>query len=192
MLSPTTELDAINTMLASIGEAPVNAVEDSGVVDAVMARNTLRTVSREVQARGWHYNTEKDYTLTPSFPEKHLVLPRNVLRADTVGSYQPIDVVVRGNRLYDRRRHTFEFDKPVKVDMIVLLDFDELPEAARLYITLRSSRIFQERVVGSADLSQFTMKDELRALVMMQEHEADTADYNMLTDNYAVARVLDR
>lgn len=192
MLSATTELDAINTMLSSIGEAPVNTVEDNGVVDAVMAKQILRAVSREVQARGWHFNIEKGYVLTPTFPEKEIKFPPHTLRVDTVGSDSNIDVVVRGNRLYDRRRHTFEFDKAVTVDMVILLHFDELPEPARQYITIRAARIFQERVVGSPELSQFSQKDEIRALVVLRELEADTADYNMLTDSYAVARVLHR
>ncbi|WP_018868278.1 MULTISPECIES: tail tubular protein A [unclassified Thioalkalivibrio] len=191
MLSPTTELDAINVMLSAIGESPVNSVEDSGVVDAVMARNILRQTLREVQARGWHFNTEKDYRLTPTFPEKQLVVPRNVLRVDTVGQYQSIDVVVRGNRLYDRRNHTFTFGHPVTVDMIILLPFDQVPEMARQYVTIRSARIFQERVVGSVELSTFAAKDEMQALIDLQEYEADTADYNIF-NVYSVARVLDR
>jgi hypothetical protein len=191
MLSPTTELDAINTMLSTIGEAPVNTVEDNGIVDAVLARQILRATSREVQSRGWHFNTEKGYPLNPD-SNGFLVLPATVLRADTVGGYQDIDVVVRGNRLYDRRNHTYQFNKPVKIDMVILLPFDELPEVARGYITIRSSRFFQERVVGSDLLSTFSQNDEVRALVALQEMEADTADYNILTDNYSVARVLDR
>lgn len=192
MLYPTTELEAINTMLSTIGEAPVNTVEDNGVVDAVMARQILSSVSREVQARGWHFNTEKDYVLTPSFPDGEMVLPKTLLRIDTTKLDRDVDVVQRGQRLYDRRNHTYKFSKALTVDMIVLLSFEELPEAARQYITLRSARIFQERVVGSGQLSQFATKDELRALVALNEMEADTADYNILTDNYSVARVLDR
>lgn len=192
MLSPTTELDAINTMLSAIGEAPVNTVEDNGVVDAVMARQILNGVSREVQSWGWHWNTEKEYLLVPTFPEGELVLPNTVLRVDTVSTDQDVDVVVRGNRLYDRRNHTYKFDRPLKVDMVILLQFHELPEPARRYITIRSARTFQERVVGSTDLSQFALKDELRALAVLREMDADTADYNILTDNYSVARVLDR
>jgi len=192
MLSPTTELDAINTMLSSIGEAPVNTVEDNGVVDAVMARQILTTVSREVQARGWHFNTEKDYTLTPTFPEGEVRLPKTLLRIDTVKTHSDIDVVQRGNRLYDRRNHTYKFDKALKVDMVIMLPFDEMPEVARQFITIRSARIFQERVVGSGELSQFSLKDEMRALVALREFEADTADYNILTDSYSVARVLER
>lgn len=192
MLSLTTELDAINTMLSAIGEAPVNTVEDNGVVDAVMARQILRTESRAVQAKGWHFNTEKAYTLTPTYPDKNLVLPTSVLRADTVYPDNSTDVAVRGDKLYDRVNHTYQFSTAVKVDMVILLEFEELPEPVRQYITIRSARIFQERVVGSGELSKFTIQDELRALVQLKEMEADTADYNILSDNYSVARVLDR
>lgn len=191
MLTPTTELDAINTMLSVIGEAPVNTVEDNGNVDAVMALQILHSTSREVQARGWHFNTEKSYPLTPD-SDGFLVLPNTVLRADTVDTSSDIDVVVRGNRLYNRREHTFQFEDAVHVDMVILLSFDELPEPARHFITIRASRIFQERVVGSDSLSGFTQKDELRSFVSLQEMEADTADYNILTDSYSVARVLHR
>lgn len=191
MLSPTTELEAINTMLSTIGESPVNTVEDNGNVDAVLARQILRSTSREVQARGWHFNTEKDYSVLPDF-SKYLTLPQTVLRVDTVNADQDIDVVVRGTRLYDRKKHTYLFDKPVKVDMVVLLPFEEIPEAARYYITVRAARIFQQRVVGSDTLSSFNSQDEMRAKVLLEDYEAETADYNMLSDNYSVARVLDR
>lgn len=191
MLSPTTELEAINTMLSTIGEAPVNTVEDNGIVDAVIARQILRSTSREVQSRGWHFNTEKGFLLTPD-SGGFITVPTTFLRVDTVDEFQDIDVVLRGNRLYDRRNHTFKFDKPIRVDAVLLLPFDELPEVAREYITIRAARIFQERVVGSDLLSSFSRNDEMRALVALQEMEADTADYNILTDNYSVARVLVR
>lgn len=189
MLSPTTELEAINTMLSTIGESPVNAVEDTGNVDVVIARQILQTVSREVQARGWHFNTEKNYTITPD-SEGYLVLPNTVLKVDTVYPDSSKDVVVRGSRLYDREKHTYVFTDAVKVDMTILLTFDELPEVARNYVTIRSSRIFQERVVGSDTLHAFNSQDEARAMVSLMEYEADTADLNILSGNYSVYRIL--
>lgn len=191
MISPTTELDAINTMLSTIGESPVSTVDDNGVVDAIMARQILRSVDREVQSRGWHWNTDKDYPLTPNTAGE-LELPNGVLRCDTVDPDTQIDVVVRGKRLYDRRNHTFQIGRAVRVDLITQLPFEDLPEPARHYITIRSSRIFQERILGSTELSKFSAVDESRALVILKEMDADTADYNMLTDSYSVARVLDR
>ena len=189
MLSPTTELEAINTMLSTIGESPVNAVEDTGNVDVVIARQILQSVSREVQARGWHFNTEKNYTITPD-SAGYLVLPNTVLKVDTVYPDSSKDVVVRGSRLYDRENHTYVFTDAVKVDMTILLTFDELPEVARNYVTIRSSRIFQERVVGSDTLHAFNSQDEARAMVSLMEYEADTADLNILSGNYSVYRIL--
>ena len=189
MLSPTTELEAINTMLSTIGESPVNAVEDTGNVDVVIARQILQSVSREVQARGWHFNTEKNYTITPD-SEGYLVLPNTVLKVDTVYPDSSKDVVVRGSRLYDREKHTYVFTDAVKVDMTILLTFDELPEVARNYATIRASRIFQERVVGSDTLHAFNSQDEARAMVSLMEYEADTADLNILSGNYSVYRIL--
>ena len=189
MLSPTTELEAINTMLSTIGESPVNTVEDTGNVDVVIARQILQSVSREVQARGWHFNTEKNYTITPD-SEGYLVLPNTVLKVDTVYPDSSKDVVVRGSRLYDREKHTYVFTDAVKVDMTILLTFDELPEVARNYVTIRASRIFQERVVGSDTLHAFNSQDEARAMVSLMEYEADTADLNILSGNYSVYRIL--
>ena len=189
MLSPTTELEAINTMLSTIGESPVNTVEDTGNVDVVIARQILQTVSREVQARGWHFNTEINYTITPD-SDGYLVLPKTVLKVDTVYPDSSKDVVVRGSRLYDREKHTYVFTDAVKVDMTILLTFDELPEVARNYVTIRASRIFQERVVGSDTLHAFNSQDEARAMVSLMEYEADTADLNILSGNYSVYRIL--
>ena len=189
MLSPTTELEAINTMLSTIGESPVNTVEDTGNVDVVIARQILQTASREVQARGWHFNTEINYTITPD-SEGYLVLPNTVLKVDTVYPDSSKDVVVRGSRLYDREKHTYVFTDAVKVDMTILLTFDELPEVARNYVTIRASRIFQERVVGSDTLHAFNSQDEARAMVSLMEYEADTADLNILSGNYSVYRIL--
>lgn len=189
MLSPTTELEAINTMLSTIGESPVNTVEDTGNVDVVIARQILQSVSREVQARGWHFNTEKNYNITPN-SDGYLVLPTTVLKVDTVYPDDSKDVVVRGSKLYDRENHTYVFTDAVKVDMTVLLTFDELPEVARNYVTIRASRIFQERVVGSDTLQAFNSQDEARAMVSLMEYEADTADLNILSGNYSVYRIL--
>ena len=189
-LQLTSELDAINTMLAIIGEAPVNTVEDTGVVDAVIARQTLYEVMREVQAEGWHWNTDKSVSLTPTFPlPGDVYIPGNTLKVDAVDT--SIDVVQRGTRLWDRVNNTFKFPMPVVVDIVRLLPFEDLPQQARHYIMVKAGRIFQDRVVGSETLSGFNDKDETRARVALRNAEAENADFNLM-DNYAVGRVLNR
>ena len=46
-----TELEAVNTVLATIGEAGISSLSDeiNEVTDSAMAQRTLREVSRDVQ-----------------------------------------------------------------------------------------------------------------------------------------------
>jgi hypothetical protein len=189
-LTPTTTLEAVNQMLFAIGEAPVNRVEDNGLVDAAVALRTLVNVSREVQKNGWHWNTEKSLSLSPD-TDGNITLPANTLKVDTVDADADVDVVWRGTRLYDRVNHTYSFTRPLIVELVVMLDFEEIPEAARNFITLRAARRFQQNSVGSQELAGFQAQDELRALVDLQNAEAETADYSML-DGWSVGRVLAR
>jgi hypothetical protein len=188
-MTPTTKLEAINIMLSSIGESPVNSLT-SGLVDAEMAETILNATSRDVQSQGWHFNTEPSYGIVP-LASGELLLPANCLKVDQISSEREFDLVQRGSKLYDRKKHTFKIGRTVQVDMVIMLDFEQLPEAARRFITLKGARVFQDRAVGSAELHGFQERDELRALVELKDMEADTADYTIF-DNYAVSRVFDR
>jgi len=185
---PTSELEAVNAMLVTIGETPVNTIEDTTVADAQIALDTLRRVSREVQKKGWTFNTEKNYPLPPTSPTPgEIKLPNNVLRVDAVIPQK--DVVQRGFRLYDRENHTYLFDETLQAEMVVALLFDELPEAARQYIYLRSARVFQDLMLGSQTIHGFTQLEEQQAWAGLLEAEADVGDYNILTgtrDRYAI------
>ena len=58
----TTKLETVNSMLGHIGETPVNSIADTNAlpVSAAMAVTIVDEVSREVQAEGWHFNTENN------------------------------------------------------------------------------------------------------------------------------------
>ena len=193
-LSMTSELDAINIMLGTIGESPINSLDAAtGVVDAVTARSILSEVSVQVQEEGWHFNTEYEFVLTPSLDSKEIYVPANAIEVDASAyDRNDIDVAIRGNRLYDRKNKTFQFQQDIKADLTILLEFNELPQAARHYITVRAARVFQQRVIGSDTLGSFSEKDEARALRSMRRYESKTADYNILTGNYSVMRTIDR
>ena len=194
MTTPTTKLEAVNTMLSTIGEAPVNSLS-SGLVDAETAETILNNVSRSVQSHGWNFNSEPDYTVAAD-SEGNLVLPANVVRADLANSETKYrssknEYVQRGNRIYDKVKHTFNIGKALVLDVVVLLDFTDMPEVARRYVTVRAARIFQERVVGSDKLSAMNRNDEQQALYHLQELEGDNGDYNIF-DDYGTASALDR
>jgi hypothetical protein len=192
-LTLTTELDAINIMLGTIGESPINSLDAAtGVVDAVTARSILSEVAVQVQEEGWHFNTDYEFVLTPSVGTGEIFVAPNTIEVDVSAYTSDHDVAIRGNRLYDRKNKTYSFATSIKADLTILLEFNELPQAARHYITVRSARVFQQRVVGSDTLGSFSEADEARALRAMRRYEAKTGDYNILTSNYSVMRVIDR
>lgn len=186
-LTPQTELEAVNQMLAAIGESPINTLEDSGLVDAEKAQQALKAMSRRVQKKGWSWNTDKAFTLALTSPDNFLQLPTNALKVVPAGNDRWRKVVQRGNRLYDTENSTYVFSAPIKVNLVSFLPFEELPETARTFITLAAARKFQENEVGSDSLSNFHKRDELQAWADLFDDEAEEADYNILRDDSQVA-----
>jgi hypothetical protein len=76
--------------------------------------------------------------------------------------------------------------------VVLLLELEDLPQAARHYVMVRAARVFQQRVLGSETLDGFTERDEARARMSLKRYDSQTADYNILTGNYGVMRVIDR
>lgn len=191
LLTPTTELEAVNVCLANIGESPVSAITGNITVDAALARDLLRQVTREVQTHGFYWNTELNYKLIPNTAD-NLALPANVLSVDTTGDDKNKDLVARGRILYDRVKHTYTFSEPVYVDIVVALGFEELPEVARRYIAVRAARIYQERVMGNGSISNFNTSDEDMARAALLAENMEIEDNNMMTGNASVFGILSR
>ena len=93
MTTPTTSLAAVNSMLSTIGEAPVNSLQ-SGLVDAETAETILNEVSRSVQAYGWNFNSEPDYTVAAD-TSGHVILPIEFIRADLWSYYYNLNNVLK-------------------------------------------------------------------------------------------------
>lgn len=193
-ITTTDELSAVNTMLGVIGEAPINSLAAiSSVIDAVTARAVLNEIAVTVQSEGWQFNTEDNWTFLPDNTGT-INIPSSIIEARSYTT--EFDLALRGTRLYDRKNHTYDFSayisKGIALNCTVLMEFADLPQAARYYISIRAARVFQNRVVGSDTLKGFTKEDEMYARVALKKYDADTAGYNMLTGTYGVARTLDR
>lgn len=77
----------------------------------------------------------------------------------------------------------------IQVDVVSFMDFLNLPQEARRFITIRAARVFVQHVVGSDSLAQFSEKDELFALRTLKRAHGSKYDANMM-DNGSVSRVL--
>ncbi|WMM95848.1 tail tubular protein A [Roseobacter phage CRP-113] len=184
--SSMTELEAVNVLLTTIGETPVNTLTGNLVTDVTVAQQVLNEVSREVQSEGWHFNTEQGVKLTPN-SSKEIVVPPDVSRIDA----KYVDVTIRGGKLFNLTERTFKFDNQLEVDIVYYQDFVDLPDQAKRYITVRAARIYSDRMINSETIHQMTLRDEQKALITLKEFEGDVGDYSMM-DNYSVARVMNR
>ena len=185
-----TELDAVNAMLRSIMEAPVDTLISVTAPDAGAALAQLRDTSKAVQLIGWNWNTDEEFTLTPDI-NGFLVLPANALKVIPPDD-QVLQVTQRGLKLYDRLNHTYAFTAPMNVALISGLNFEELPEAARQFIMFTATTRFQEGVLGSAQLDKFDVAAMQRSLLSLEAAEAETGRYNLLNGNWGCFRIIQR
>ncbi len=192
-LLKTSELEAVNIMLSAIGEAPVSSLENSSLEDVTVAKNILNETIVDVQTVGYNFNSEYNYQIIQD-TDGFLNVPNNAVYVDVSnrGSSIGKDLILRGERLYDREKHTFVFSESVYVDMTLILPWDDIPQYARRYITIKAARRFQNRVLGATDLNGFTQLDENEALVSMEQNDSRSEDANMLSGNWGVYRVLHR
>ena len=186
-VAATTELECINIMLAAIGEAPVNSLTGTVPVDVRIAQSTLTEVNKQVQSEGWSFNTEIDVTLTRD-GSNNIVLGTDVLRVDAQTHDHPsIDPIQRGLKLYDRKNNTFIFDEDLKCTVVYFRSFDELPEQARSYMTIKAARVFVDRLISDQSLRTYTQEDEIRARSVLMETDLSNADHNMLIGDPAIS-----
>ena len=192
-LYPTTELEAVNTIISTIGEAPVSTLENNSLEDVTAAKNILDETIVDVQTVGWNFNKEYDFKINPD-TDGFVNIPANAVYADSSnrGKTADKDIVIRGTKLYDRENQTFTFTDSQHVDLILILPWDDLPQPARRYCTIKAARRFQNRIFGSDSLNGFTQIDETEALVQLEQSDSRSEDANMLTGNWGVYRVLRR
>ena len=178
----STELEAVNVILSTIGEAPLNSLSGSLPVDGTMAKNVLSEISREVQSSGWHFNTHYKSTLTRD-TNNNIPVATNVVRVEldpNLESKGDYDLVQRDGKLFNLAKNTDVFDKDFEnVTQVLLLPFNEIPEQAKRYITIRSARVFHDRTLGANTLHKFSQEDEKQALSILRNAESRTGDFSI-------------
>lgn len=180
---PLTELEAVNHLLGIIGEAPINSISDAAEQspDATIARQTLANYSRTFQSKGWSWNTDLEYELSPN-TDGEIELPYNCVSLNILESFHTDRgrYVKRGNRLYDRKKHTFKIDNTITADVVVLLSYDDLPHSVRDYVTKSAARHFQHAIQGETANYRYSTEDLMIALANAENNDTDGDDTNFL------------
>lgn len=179
----TTFLEAVNRVLQMMGEAPINSFDGQFGL-AEQAKDALLDVSRKLQAEGWSFNTDRERLLQRNAETNEINVGTNVSRVVVdMYRYPGLDVVQRGARLYDRQKGSYQFDVDLYADVTYLLEWDELPEYARQYITTKAGRQLQEAIIGSADLTRLNLAAEQEAKALFMDTEIAVSDHSMLRGN---------
>jgi hypothetical protein len=190
----TTRLDAVNRMLATIGQQPVTTLSGSLPPEVSMAVAVLDEFDVETQMRGWRFNTEtKD--LFPSSGQ--IAVPTAPPTLRIIVQNDSHDWTIRDNGglqyLYNLTDHTFTIGtSSLNCRIISLRDFVlDAPECYRRYVTILAARAFGDRVLGDQARHVFTESDERRAYRFLREDEADR-DPRTIFDSIDAARALMR
>jgi len=176
-----TKLEAVNQMLAGIGQAPATALDQANP-ELSIAELTLDQVTREVLGEGWHFNTEQNYPLMPD-NSGCITVPPNVLSLsdNKQSNRQAYQTVLRDGKLYDKLGHTFvfPFGEAVRCDVVWLFSFEDLPQPFQSYVTQRATRVFAGRVQGAQDMVAFNSQDELILRNNCMAYDTQTSQANI-------------
>lgn len=177
----TTQLQAINQMLSGIGQAPVVSL-DVANPEIAIAASILDAVDREVQGEGWHFNTEINYPFTVD-NNGDISVPENVLQLsdNKFANGQKYQTVLRNGKLYNKITHSYTFPVGATIlcDVVWKLDFEDLPQVFKDYITQRATRVFAGRVLGSQEMVTFNAQDEALLRANCLAYDTSSSDVNI-------------
>ena len=195
-----TKLEAVNDMLLSIGETPVQSLS-SGLQDAAIAEAVLDKSNRQIQMKGWQANTRRNVILTKN-ASNQFALGLDTLKVDTVNPRYTraqntpspsgyINVMMKRSvddskfLLYDIDNDTevWTSETSLTVDIVQLLDFANLPPALQVYIMKDAGHRYQKGLVSSQVLFEFTREDVGQAMIDAIQEDLENDDTNMFRDN---------
>ena len=175
----STELDAVNQILSTVGQAPVTTLDLQNPEVAIVL-NTLREVNRQVQVEGWTFNVERELELKPDTTTNKIDYPSNMLQIDAnTKKHRYIDVVKRNNKVYDRLNHTDTFTDSLYADVVWYFDYTDVPAAIQAYIAARAARLCATKMVGDAQLNQLLQEQEMQTRAAAIEYDTNQGDYSM-------------
>ncbi len=155
-------------------------VETQTNPDVAIAHNTLREVSREVQAEGWSFNTEFDYNITPDSNDE-ILIPDDILQMDLNRGYPENiekDAVFRGGKLYDKQGHSYKWTaETVYVDIVWYYSWENNPTPVQAHIVARAAAVVSSRIIGDPTQYQILQQKEQITRSQAMEYECNQGDY---------------
>lgn len=159
-------IDLINEMIVSTGARPLTA-EQSRHPLYMKAEQLLSRVQASVQSVGLWFNTECREIAPQSDGE--IIVPQGCIKADPADRHY--NLTLRGRRMYDLAKGTFEIGETVRLRMIFELSLEEMPLAAQEYIRAKAVYEFYLNEDGSdPKLGNYRNERDIGWQVLYREH----------------------
>ena len=182
-ISTDTELSAVNSILGSIGQSPITAINDTALQNPEISfiRNLLEEVNKDVQTAGWHFNTQHRVKQSPDANGNYVVPQNSILYDISDGQIdRDTDVTKIDGKLYDLVHQTDVFTKDYYFDIITLYEFKDVPPAIQRYIIARAAMRAATQLVSNGDLVKLLQVEEQQARANALNYETEQGDYNFM------------
>lgn len=170
------ELDVVNEMLSTLGEAPLNELDDEHPL-VPAARRIIRIASYRIQAEAWWFNQEH-VTLGNDPDTGEVMVPADAIRVDPKD--RNWNLVQRGRRLYDPENATYNIRESVPAVLVRNIPFNDLPPTVQHAVSLTAQVEFNKSYDGDeTKLSMLGAALNLARASMHAEHIRNV-DANLL------------
>lgn len=160
------ELDAINLTLEALGESRVMDINTSNP-SAGLARSALARNRRGLLSTGYWFNVvEREITPTA---DGFIKIPWNQLAVYDACSDSKYGV--RDGNLYNLVEQDAYFDSPVKVKVVLDLNFEDLPEHAAMWIAnYTAAQVYLNDLGSDGNYANYASEAERYKSLVLREH----------------------
>ncbi len=195
-----TELQAINRMLAGIGQSPITqaGLDNAANPDVAIATETLYEVSRQIQSEGWAFNKEYNVLMNPN-TDGLIAVATDIMQVDasnqtyrgreSSGSYYDgafygsnsnasMDLIIKNDFLYDKRNKTNIFTKSIQCTVIYYRKFENCPPSVQYYIVDAAAALLCQRIIGDPQTFQMLQQRTMESRTYALQYETEQGDYS--------------
>ena len=179
-----TELAEVNKVMRFIGEPPIAALNSHSL--ASEAVRLMRDTHKELQGRGWWFNTEEGVEFSTDGSDR-IVVADDTLSIEANEYSTRVKTVGASRYLYDLEKKSYQqWTSTIKAKVIYNRSLDDTPDKYLEYLNVRVALLLTELYPQSGgDVQRLPkMEQELRAY--FKDREGDEANYTVF-DNYDAA-----